>query len=158
MFIWSGNFQGHVCAGRFTRPCIVHTEFWRLVNKKTYRNEKKYLKCVNFQIIFKLSTRKTWVNPQTKHKSSLKQNIMSQLPNKEYVNFQNILSFIRYLRRQSMSIEHDHMIEILSFHRCSSVRIIVALTRKYKTSSLIGEDALVAAYTTGGKQSTKRRV
>jgi hypothetical protein len=31
MFVWSGNFQGHVCAGRFTRPCIVHTEFWRLV-------------------------------------------------------------------------------------------------------------------------------
>jgi hypothetical protein len=25
MFVWSGNFQGHVCAGRFTRPCIVHT-------------------------------------------------------------------------------------------------------------------------------------
>jgi len=131
-----------------------------LINKKTYRNEKKYLKCVNFQIIFKLSTRKTWVNPQAKHKSSLKQNIMSQLSNKEYVNFQNILSFIRYLRRQSMSIEHDHMImvEILTFHRCSSVRIIVALNRKYKTSSLIGEDDLVAAYTTGGKQSTKRRV
>jgi hypothetical protein len=21
----------HVCAGRFTRPCIVHTEFWRIV-------------------------------------------------------------------------------------------------------------------------------
>jgi hypothetical protein len=31
MFVWSGNFQGHACAGRFTRPCIVHTEFWRLV-------------------------------------------------------------------------------------------------------------------------------
>ena len=31
MFVWSGNFQGHVCACRFTRPCIVHTEFWRLV-------------------------------------------------------------------------------------------------------------------------------
>jgi hypothetical protein len=27
MFVRSGNFQGHVCAGRFTRPCIVHTEF-----------------------------------------------------------------------------------------------------------------------------------
>jgi hypothetical protein len=23
MFVWSGNFHGHVCAGRFTRPCIV---------------------------------------------------------------------------------------------------------------------------------------
>ena len=21
----------HVCAGQFTRPCIVHTEFWRIV-------------------------------------------------------------------------------------------------------------------------------
>ena len=31
MFVWSGNFQGHVCAGRITRPCIVHTEFWRIV-------------------------------------------------------------------------------------------------------------------------------
>ena len=32
MFIWSGNFLGHVCVGRFTRPCIVHTEFWRIVS------------------------------------------------------------------------------------------------------------------------------
>jgi hypothetical protein len=61
-----------------------------------------------------------------------------------------------------MSIEHyvHHiiMVEISIFHRCSSVRKIAALTRKYKTSSLIGEDALVAAYTTRGKQSTNRRV
>ena len=36
MFAWSGNFQGHVCAGRFTRSCIVHTEFWRLVIQHMY--------------------------------------------------------------------------------------------------------------------------
>ena len=50
------------------------------------------------------------------------------------------------------------MVEIKIFRRCSSVRKIAALTRKYKPSSLKGEDAVVAAYTTGGKQSTKRRV
>ena len=76
-----------------------------VVIKKIYQNKNKYLECINFQIIFSLSTlktlkhesifkqnmsqfsNKTWVNSQTKHGSSLKQN-MSQLSNKTWVNSQ----------------------------------------------------------------------
>ena len=62
-----------------------------VVIKKIYQNKKKYLECINFQIIFSLSTLKTlkhesifkqkYVNSQVKHESTLKQN-MSQLTNK----------------------------------------------------------------------------
>jgi hypothetical protein len=76
-----------------------------LVIKKIYQNKNKYLECVNFQIIFSLSTlktlkhesilkqnmsqlsSKTWVNSKTKHEPTLKQN-MSQLKDKTWVNSQ----------------------------------------------------------------------
>jgi hypothetical protein len=50
MFAWSGNFQGHVCAGRFTRPCIVHTEFWRIVYTQTQSSVKSIRKCKKIPI------------------------------------------------------------------------------------------------------------
>ena len=50
MFVWNGNFQGHVCAGRFTRPCIVHTEFWRLV--ATNCMCRPYIKQTTKQILY----------------------------------------------------------------------------------------------------------
>ena len=32
MFVWYGIFKGHACAGHFTHPCNVHTEFLLIIS------------------------------------------------------------------------------------------------------------------------------